>query len=87
MTVSIEIEDRTVIALKAQAAARGLSLEEFLELVAGGTQPTPAVANESGERSSRDFDAALDDLFAADVNRLPASPLTYSRDDICHDHD
>jgi len=85
--VTIQLEDRTADALKARAQARGLSLEAYLRLMAeNGSQEEPAARGDAGQ-AAREFDAALDDLFADDMRKLPEAPLTYSREDIYFDHD
>jgi hypothetical protein len=87
MVVSIQIEERTAQILEAQARACGLSLEDFLRRVSEG-MPAPVVpGNGSTADAARDFDAALDELFAGDTRALPAVPLTYTREDIYSDHD
>jgi hypothetical protein len=86
---AIELEQQTVEALKERAAARGLTLEAFLRQVATGLE-APAAASAaapSARDAVRDFDAALDELFAADTRRLPPLTLTYTREDIYADHD
>ncbi len=87
MVVTIHIEDQTAQALKAQAQARGLSLEEFLHRIAEGAPVSAVPENGSAIDAVRDFDAALDELFAADSRKLPSVPLTYTREDIYLDHD
>lgn len=87
MTVAIQVEAQTAAILEAQARASGLSVEEFLRRLTEGM----AMPNSAGGRSTaeaiRDFDAALDELFAGDSRRLPSVPLTYGREDIYFEHD
>ena len=87
MVVAIHIEEQTAAMLEAQARASGLSLEEFLRRLAGGVPIAPAFEGGSATDAARDFDAALDELFAGDSRRLPSVPLTYTREDIYSDHD
>jgi hypothetical protein len=56
-------------------------LSELAEMVAG-TRP-----HHYTKVTAADFDAALDELFAADTRRLPPVLSTYSREDIYIDHD
>lgn len=85
MAVTIEIEEQTADVLKAQADARGLSLDQFLRQMAGGIQESCVAP--PGADAARDFDTALDELFAADPRQLPPLHATYSREDIYIDHD
>ncbi len=87
MVVTIEIADQTARALTAQAQACGLSLEEYLRRVAEGAPVSAVPGNGSAEDAARDFDAALDELFAGDSRKLPRVPLTYTREDLYSDHD
>jgi hypothetical protein len=82
MTI-LQIDDDTAQALEAQARALGLRLEEYVRVIAG---VEPAADRESAQ-SVADFDAALNELFAADTRPLSADSPTYSREDIYHDHD
>jgi plasmid stability protein len=82
---TLHLDDNLAAALKARADAQGLSVEAYLRSLTGLPQDvSPAPAN--GD-AAREFDAALDELFARDTRPLPAVALTYSRGDIYHDHD
>ena len=85
MTVSIHLEDRTAEALQARADALGLSLDQYIRQIAEQDAAVPR--NGSVEQACEDFDAALDELFANESQSLPATSLTYSRDDIYLEHD
>ena len=82
---AIQLDEQTVQALKAQAAARGLTVEEYLRELA--MLHVNAEVEQDGENAAQDFDRALDELFAADSRTLPDADLTYSRQDIYLDHD
>ena len=79
---TIELDDQTLAALRNRAEAQGMSVEGYIGALAGISQPPSAPADQV-----RDFDAALDELFASDTRPLPADSLTYSREDIYSDHD
>jgi hypothetical protein len=85
MTVTIRIEDQIARALEAEAKARGMSLEEFLQQLAEGARTSTGQV--SPPNAAGDFDAALDELFAGDSRSLPSAAQTYSREDIYADHD
>jgi hypothetical protein len=85
MTVSIQIDDRIASALKEQAEALGLTLDQYLQRIASERVAVPG-RNENVQAAD-DFDAALDQLFASDMRPLPSSSLTYRRDEIYPDHD
>jgi len=87
MAVTITLEDRTAAALASRARDAGLSLEEYLRKVAGEAPGTVAAPPTSGPGTVEDFDAALDELLAGDTHPLPATRLTYIRDEIYDDHD
>jgi hypothetical protein len=55
--------------------------------VAGLDGGAPNSGDGTEPDAARDFDAALDELFASDSRPLPAVPLTYTREDIYLDHD
>lgn len=83
-TTTIEIASATAALLQRKAAAQGVSLEVLLRDFAAGTngkayQASAAVTADSVE----EFMAALES-FAED---LPASGLSYTREDIYFDHD
>jgi hypothetical protein len=87
MVVALQIDERIAHVLEAQARARGLSLEGYLRLLAEDVPPPTVPEDGSAIEAARDFDAALDELFAGDSRKLPAVPLTYTREDIYADHD
>lgn len=82
--VNVQLDDRIAAALRDQAQARGLTLEAYLRTVA--EMPREAVPT-GVEGDLREFDATLEELFAADTRPLPAVPFTYSREEIYSDHD
>jgi len=87
--VMIQIDVQTARRLEVQAEAHGLSLEDYLRHIAGEGQRenrVPVNGNTNGD-AVRDFDAALDELFASDTRKLPAAPLKYARGEIYIDHD
>ena len=57
------------------------------DLVARAASISPANGGNGSTTSAREFDRALDELFAADTRKLPSLPLTYSRQDIYADRD
>jgi hypothetical protein len=83
--VTVQLDDRIAAALRDQAQARGLTLEAYLRAIAEMLQYNVPAAINHGD--AQEFDAALQELFAADTRPLPAVPLTYSREDIYFDHD
>lgn len=80
---TLYIDDRIAEALKAHARASGLSLEAYLEAIA--QMPHAMVSTSAGD--VREFDLALEELFAKDTHPLPAVSLPYSRREIYTDHD
>lgn len=83
MSMTIQLEDRTAKALLDRAAARGMTLEAYLNTVAE-LVPAEQVA---ASQTARDFDQALDELFAGDARKLPADSSTHTREDIYFDRD
>jgi hypothetical protein len=84
MTLSVPIHPETEACLRRLAEQAGKDLASYVaELIEGAA----ARDKDNGVDASGDFDTALDELFAADTRKLPTVPLTYSRDDIYHDHD
>ena len=57
--------------------------DEFLAEV----QVPPGATSDEPADAVRDFDAAMEELFAADPRVLPVDASTHSRDDIYFDHD
>ena len=76
---SIELEDRTAQALRAQAKARNLPLDEFLKQIAEATAPLNA--------APRLHVADLDSLIEAEAGSYPSLPASFSRADIYDQHD
>jgi hypothetical protein len=80
--MTIEIDERTAQALEAQAKARGLPLDVYLSVLAGGKDADLEWRQPSLEELNR----ALDEL-SADAIDAPSLPADFSRADIYHDHD
>ena len=86
---TIAIDRTTVAALEAQAAAKGLSLQAYLRVIAGNgighdtgagpPQPSAAVVAE--------FDEVLDEFFKQNPRTLPPLPPAFSRADVYDDRD
>lgn len=76
--VSIQLQDSVAAALAAKARAEGLSLQAYLERLAGAQMPA-APTPPAGVELERLFDEAS---LAG-----PAAGCTYSRTDIYLDHD
>jgi len=66
------------------AQEAGKELKNYVAEIVQSAATAPATV---GSHSAADFDDALDELFAGDTRKLPAMALTYSREDIYHDHD
>lgn len=80
--VTITVQDSIAAPLSAQAHSQGLSLEEYLAVLAR------AKTGEAAEQSlPRLSNAELDRLLDAESSEGPAYPGTYSRADIYRDHD
>jgi hypothetical protein len=77
---TIEIEQRTAEILKAKAEANGLSLDDYLRLLAEG-EALPVAALEATE-----IDRILDELAQGGEDLAPL-PMNFSREDIYFDHD
>lgn len=77
---TIEIEQHTAEMLKAKAEARGLSLDDYLRLLAEEETP-PAATLETAE-----LDWILDELAQGGEGLTPL-PVTFSREEIYSDHD
>jgi len=76
---SIELEEHTAQALRAQAKARNLTLGVFLKHIAEASAPLNA---ESGM-----LVADLDRLIDAEAGHYPSLPAAFSRADIYDRHD
>jgi hypothetical protein len=83
---TLQIDDKLAASLLAQARARGLSLERYLQLLTEAQAPAVAPIGETAD-SVRQFDAAIQELFAADTRDLPADSSTHPREEIYLDHD
>jgi len=84
MTLSVPIHPATEARLRQLEQEEGKDVASFVsELV----EEVAARGEDARVQSPADFDSALDELFASDTRKLPAVPLTYSRDDIYTDHD
>jgi hypothetical protein len=77
--ISIELEDQTAEALRAQARARNLPLNSYLKQIANAATPL----NPSAGVPAEDFDLLLDSL----AGNHPPLPAAFSRADIYIDHD
>jgi len=80
-----EIAPETIQTLIAQAAASGLSVNDYLKRLLGMTsdaQHAPPTPDESLDEFMADLEA-----LAEGTEHLPPSTLTYSREDIYFDHD
>ena len=84
MTV-LHLDDQVAAVLKDRARAKGLSLDEYLQAIA--LMDNMMVSPAADSNDAREFDAALDELFAADTRKLPTSSDSYSRQDIYINHD
>jgi hypothetical protein len=80
---TLRIDDAIAEALRAQAEARGLTLDAYL----GEIARINAAERSGGGGSVKEFEAALDELFRGETRELPAIKSTYSREDIYFDHD
>jgi hypothetical protein len=80
-----EIAPETIQTLIDQAAASGLSVNDYLRQLLGITGEAGAVPPTPGE-SLGEFMTDLEAL-AEGTEHLPPSTLTYSREDIYFDHD
>ncbi len=83
MTVKVELKPEVAASLHAQAAARGISVEEYVRQVIedqAGVQPARKATPE-------EIEAMLDELaeMGKDLPHLPSSAFT--RDSIYQDHD
>jgi hypothetical protein len=80
--VTVELQDEVADALRAQARAKGLSLDAYLSSLAGRLdQSAPPL-----DGSMTDIDRWLDEL-SDGLPALPSLPQDMSRRDIYADHD
>ena len=80
-----EIGPEIIQTLMTQAAAHGLSVNDYLKQLLGvtnGALPAPSASDESLDEFMADLEA-----LAEGTEHLPPSTLTYSREDIYFDHD
>ena len=83
-TVTIEIDRATATILQAKAATQGVSLETLLRhLAANGTAATEEA---SSQTSIEQFMADMESL-SEGTEHIPATPISYNREDIYFDHD
>lgn len=83
--VSPELAPEIVQTLNIQAEANGLSVNDYLRRLLGvinGSLATPSAKGDSVKMFMDDME-----ILAEGTNHLPASSLTYSREDIYFDHD
>lgn len=82
-TVMIEIDQTTAAILQAKAAAQGVSLETLLRnLAANGTMAQEAPLPTNLEQFMADMES-----LSEGTEHIPATPITYNREDIYFDHD
>lgn len=84
-TLQITVNDGVAETIESEAAARGKSAENYL-----AEEYLPAAFPESkGYRQMKwaEIDRRLQEVFAQDTTKLPATDCTYSREDIYFDHD
>ena len=79
MATSIELEDKVVAALQAQADLLRISLPELLTQIATAASPV----NQPPDLTDEEFERALDEV----SDSMPTAISTYSREDIYFDHD
>lgn len=75
---SIELEDHTAQALRAQAKVRNLPLDTFLKQIAEASAPLNAASGMPV--------ADLDRLIDAEAGNYPLLPASFSRADIYDNH-
>ena len=80
---TLQIDDSIARALRAEAEARGLTLDAYL----GEIARLHSAERLGGAGGVEEFEAAMDELFRGDARKLPAIKSTYSREEIYFDHD
>jgi hypothetical protein len=80
--MTVELDDKTAQMLRLKAAARQMSLDQYLLLLLQ-TEDAPA---DNGDLSPADFEQLLDKLASA-LPALPTLPADFSRRDIYDEHD
>ncbi len=82
-TLTIEIDQTTAAILQAKAATQGVSRDTLLRnLAANGTTATKEA---SSPTSLEQFMADMESL-SKGTEHIPATPITYNREDIYFDH-
>jgi hypothetical protein len=83
-TITIEIDLATATILQAKAATQGVSLETLLRrLAANGTAATEEASSPANlEQFMADMES-----FSEGTEHIPATPISYNREDIYFDHD
>jgi predicted DNA-binding protein len=84
MTLHLPIDSETEARLRRLAEQAGKDLTAYVSEV---IERAVYAQITKGAHSVAEFDKALDELFAGDTRKLPAVPLTYTREDIYLDHD
>lgn len=85
-TVTIEIDQMTAAMLQTKAAMQGVSLDTLLRnLVANGATAS-ATGAAPAPTSLEQFVADMESL-SEGTEHIPATPITYNREDIYFDHD
>lgn len=87
MITSIQLEQETLEALQANAAAQGLTLSEYLQSFAKNRVVAPTPGTNGAAGTVAEFDALLDEFFEQNPRKLPSLPDIFSRGDIYIDHD
>ena len=83
-TLTIEIDQTTAAILQAKAATQGVSLDTLLRnLAANGMAATEGA---SSSTSLEQFMADMESL-SEGTEHVPATPISYNREDIYFDHD
>ena len=83
---TIRIDRVTAAALERKAAARGLSLQAYLQAIAGNGAEAH-VDRQNATAAAEDFDRTLDEFFLQNPRKLPPLPADFSRVDLYPDHD